>query len=47
MYRLAYMLIDLKPQFSPFQVKDNIYEPATRTFVRYWHRESEQEDCGV
>ncbi len=22
---------DMKPQFSPFQVKDNIYEPATRT----------------
>jgi hypothetical protein len=22
--------IDLKPQFSPFQVKDNIYEPASR-----------------
>lgn len=22
--------LDMKPQFSPFQVKDNIYEPATR-----------------
>ncbi len=22
---------DLKPQFSPFQVKDNIYEPPSRT----------------
>ena len=22
--------LDLKPQFSPFQVKDNIYEPASR-----------------
>lgn len=24
---------DIKPHFSPFQVKDNIYEPATRTTI--------------
>lgn len=25
--------LDMKPQFSPFQVKDNIYEPATRNKI--------------
>ncbi len=37
---------DTKPQFSPFQVKDNIYEPATRT-VCLKLRESDQEDSRV